>query len=438
MKNTFRILGIIALVAIIASSFVACGGGDDGGGGDSGSNTPNYDMTGTYTFTKNGESCTWCFYPYGNYSVNGYGFTETKYGKWLSIGNDVTIDYSSSNGSVSVTGKEVFTVQENGKQRTLSLKDNSAQLSNLLVSLGLGDRSVILTRISLWTAVKHNNFQTRIWAIAWGNDKFVAGGSYGGELSGHMAYSSDGITWTAVKNSPFSSSVRVSAIVWGNNKFIAVSPPYNIDLNFDFDREMAYSSDGITWTAITDNTITSIRNIAITYGNGKFVAGGSSGKVAYSTDGITWTAGTADDNTVRIWPQAYGDGKFVASTSGNNKIAYSSDGITWTVTTTVPPMDIGSIVYGNDKFVAAGGYPPKIVYLLDGINWTSTDSSISPQAYGNGKFVGSSNAITGYSSDGISWITIEDWAFTGFRAIAWGKDKFVAVGEDMIAYWSGD
>jgi len=33
MKNTFKVLGIIALLAIIGVSMAACGGGDDDGGG---------------------------------------------------------------------------------------------------------------------------------------------------------------------------------------------------------------------------------------------------------------------------------------------------------------------------------------------------------------------------------------------------------------------
>jgi len=33
MKNKLKVLGIIALIAVIEFSFIACGGDDDGGGG---------------------------------------------------------------------------------------------------------------------------------------------------------------------------------------------------------------------------------------------------------------------------------------------------------------------------------------------------------------------------------------------------------------------
>jgi hypothetical protein len=108
----------------------------------------NYNMTGTYTFAKNSQSCTWVFNADGSYEVTGYGISGTKTGTWSSTGNDITISYNSSGGSVSVTGEEVFTVQESDEQVILSLKDN-ASLSNVLVSLGLSANSVTLTRTSV-------------------------------------------------------------------------------------------------------------------------------------------------------------------------------------------------------------------------------------------------------------------------------------------------
>ena len=52
---------------------------------------------------------------------------------------------------------------------------------------------------------------------------------------------------------------------------------------------------------------------AITYGNGKFVAVGDSGKGAYSTDGVTWTAiSDMKFGTSGIYTITYGNGKFVA------------------------------------------------------------------------------------------------------------------------------
>jgi len=43
---------------------------------------------------------------------------------------------------------------------------------------------------------------------------------------------------------------------------------------------MAYSTNGVTWNAVTNSPIDVY---AIAYGNGTFVAGGAYGKMAYST-----------------------------------------------------------------------------------------------------------------------------------------------------------
>jgi hypothetical protein len=164
--------------------------------------------------------------------------------------------------------------------------------------------------------------------LARGNDKFVAVGN-----AGKMAYSSDGVTWTAVTNSPFGTD-DIEAIAWGNGKFVAGS----------WRGQMAYSSDGITWTAVADDVIKfyyptkatdpefemdgiySAMILAIAYGNGKFVVSTWSGKTAVSSDGVTWTVLTENifgegyiNNTISaiIW----GSDKFVAVSAGS-KIAY--------------------------------------------------------------------------------------------------------------------
>jgi hypothetical protein len=84
--------------------------------------------------------------------------------------------------------------------------------------------------------------------------------------------------------------------------------------------KVAYSLDGITWTAVTDNSLSTYDCIA--YGNNKFVAGGSSGKAAYSSDGITWTAVTDSTFGTDIMSIGYGNGKFVAGGLNGVHMAY--------------------------------------------------------------------------------------------------------------------
>jgi hypothetical protein len=140
MKKLMKTTAVwFALIAVI---FCTCS--DDSG---SGNNQPDYNMTGTYTFTNTGGSCTWIFSADGRYQCTGYGILGTKTGTWSSKGNDVTISYATSDGG-SISGNEVFTVQENGNQLTLALKDKNAPTSFVLNLFMLAAKSVILTKTS--------------------------------------------------------------------------------------------------------------------------------------------------------------------------------------------------------------------------------------------------------------------------------------------------
>jgi formylglycine-generating enzyme required for sulfatase activity len=125
---------------LIAVIFCTCS--DDSGNNQPGNNQPDYNMTGTYTFTNTWGSCTWTFTSDGKYQATCYGVVGTLNGTWSSSGNDVTISF----GVGSVSGKEVFTVQENGNQLTLSLKDDKAPISNVLSSFKVVAKTVTLTK----------------------------------------------------------------------------------------------------------------------------------------------------------------------------------------------------------------------------------------------------------------------------------------------------
>jgi len=113
---------------------------------------------------------------------------------------------------------------------------------------------------------------------------------------GKMAYSTDGANWTAVSNSTFPAtytgggttySYYINAIAYGNNRFVAGGER----------GRMAYSANGTTWTAVSDSKFPSTNSVGyssyisdIAYGNNRFVAVGDDGKMVYSTNGANWTA----------------------------------------------------------------------------------------------------------------------------------------------------
>jgi hypothetical protein len=319
-------------------------------------------------------------------------------------------------------------------------------------------------------------------ALAWGGNKFVAGGEFG-----RLAYSSDGKNWTNVTDSTFASEM-VLGIAYGNGKFVAVGNSAKI----------AYSSDGITWTAVADDNNAFIITLgkfdvrSIVYGNGKFVAGGVGGigsgliigdsRIAVSSDGITWNAVADSTNLSFLFSRlAYGDGTFVVAAW--DKMAVSSDGgITWNAvtqsifTSTTPTLN--AIAYGGGKFVAVGD-DGTMAYSTNGETWTAAAnnpfyypykygdaeydiwaagaSDLRAIVYGGGKFVAVNyGGKTGISTDGVTWTIVADRVFENYTPgtqeavaynaivqIAYDGSKFIVMSpysdmKDGVAYWDGN
>ena len=248
-----------------------------------------------------------------------------------------------------------------------------------------------------------------IYSVAYGNNRYVAGGS------GRIAYSTNGTTWT--ESTGTSSSWIVHGITYGT-QFVAVGSSGIIN----------YSSDGASWSNVTSTTFTSYIN-DVAYGGGTYVAVGDSGKIAYSTNGTTWTAVTDSTfGTSNIKGITYGAGKFIA-VGADGKMAYSANGTTWTA---VASSTFTSTIYGitcggesgKEKFVAVGvrSMDYQTAYSADGVTWTYGSSftgggligSLNRVAWGGNKFVAvASQGVMYYSLDGIRWGKIEGGTGTG-------------------------
>jgi hypothetical protein len=78
----------------------------------------------------------------------------------------------------------------------------------------------------------------------------------------------------------------------------------------------------LSWTRVSASTFSTYDIRGVTYGGGKFVAVGDSGKIAYSSDGVNWTAGSGTSSGT-LYGVAYGGGKFVA-VGASGLMAYSN------------------------------------------------------------------------------------------------------------------
>jgi hypothetical protein len=87
MKNTIKLFGIIAVVAVIGLSFAACGDGAGGGGGGGTTAT----VSGTYTATTEEDTASLTFKSGGAVDFVGPDSTET--GTYTVSGSTITMTF---------------------------------------------------------------------------------------------------------------------------------------------------------------------------------------------------------------------------------------------------------------------------------------------------------------------------------------------------------
>ena len=375
MKNTFKVLGVIALTAIIGFSMTACEEEDDSPKPQKSQSVIDFiDVIayGNGKFVAVGESYNQLTETYTNKIA-----TSTDGVTWTAVTKSVFGDDDYIHGIVYGNGKFVAV--------GYSINYSTETYTNKIATSTDG---------VTWTAVTQSVFgdDDYIHGIVYGNGKFVAYNYSKGYDNTKIATSTDGITWTAVDFS----SILIYSISYCNGKFFAGGSSYNSS-TYASTYKIATSTDGTTWTEVTQivfvGDYSEIRGIV--YGNDKFVAIGHyynqstytyTTKIVTSTDGVTWTA-SGFISCEYIGEIVYGNGKFVAiSSKEDGKMATSTDGVTWTEVdignlfnyvitdkdgTTYSGSYISAIVYGGGKFVAGGG-DGVIATSTDGIKWTKS------------------------------------------------------------------
>ena len=227
-------------------------------------------------------------------------------------------------------------------------------------------------------------------SITYGMNKFVVVGP-----GGKWMYSSDGITWSqgTIIGSGLINFKRVRFI---NNKFVAVG--------FTNSGIFVYiSSDGETWTP--SNTINESANLHylydVVYAEGKYIAVGNNysdkSVIATSTDGLTWSvvSDTTINSSLKWTSIAYGNGTFIA-VGENGSIRSVDGGSTWIYTSS--SYDWNNIIFGAGIFVASGCTDSSngtaddtIMTSIDGITWkeksNTCGSALRTLCYYNGMFL---------------------------------------------------
>ena len=174
-----------------------------------------------------------------------------------------------------------------------------------------------------WTSVTLPSSTT--WnSIAYGNGIFVVTSSN----TATAVSTNFGASWS----SGTMTNIGAGTVVYGLGKFVYVA---TAGTNYNS------STDGVTWTPYT--TLAANSGTTIIFGNGRFVTVASAGaNPQYSFDAVTWyTANTSVTATVL----AYGQGIFLAI--GTTGTAYTSDnGLAWTTRTIGSYASTPVVVFG--------------------------------------------------------------------------------------------
>lgn len=185
--------------------------------------------------------------------------------------------------------------------------------------------------------------------VAFGAGRFVAVGEafnpdFG--LGAVIRTSPDGIEWSPVE----SGLPGLAAVTYGKGIFVAAGAGF-----------VATSADGIAWVPSPFDAPRQL--FAIAYGDGRFVITGGHGSVFTSSDGVEWTSRNSGVSGVTfLRGVAHGGGLFVAvgdeydaaAKRSVSTIITSRGGAAWTVRHSGASQSLSDVAYGDGTFVVIG------------------------------------------------------------------------------------
>lgn len=233
------------------------------------------------------------------------------------------------------------------------------------------------------------------------------------------------VAWTAYGNSLPSASAWTD-LAAGDNTFVAIATGGTTAATTSPRRGEAWATrtlpSSAAWSTIAAGLISTTTYF--------ITATSNSNTFAYSTDrGATWTGSTLPMSG--NWQVRYGNGRFVAVSSGSADAIYSTDGTTWSSATLPSSTTWADLTYVNNIWVATCSSGTAGAYSTDGgATWTS----MTMPASGNWKicagknieginmFIAMATSSTNgaYSTNGYTWST-----FTAPNA-AWSRFRYLA------------
>jgi len=176
-----------------------------------------------------------------------------------------------------------------------------------------------------------------------------------------IAYSYDGIKWTGLGTTIFTSYGL--EVAWNGTMWVAVGGGIS--------NSVAYSYDGINWTGLGKSVITGYGHAIAWNGTMWVVPGTGSNTLAYSYDGINWV-GLGNSIFSGAYGVAWNGRMWIAVGEGSNAVAYSYDGIIWVGLGYMSFNTAGvGVAWNGTMWVILSAGVTSIAYSYDGINWIS-------------------------------------------------------------------
>ena len=161
--------------------------------------------------------------------------------------------------------------------------------------------------------------------VIWESIGYGAGTFMAVARSGEIATTTNGNTWVGATSLATPNDAKgYQGVAYGAGKWVAIAKNTTTDSSY-------YSTNsGTAWTACTMPSQTD-GYLDVTFGNNIWVVAGLGSQLAYSTDGITFTNNAAA-TLGSILQLSYGQGLFVAQGFASSvwTIKTSEDGVTWT------------------------------------------------------------------------------------------------------------
>ena len=282
------------------------------------------------------------------------------------------------------------------------------------LALGAGTSTMAYSPDGIsWTSLGNTPFSTQANCAFWNGTIWLAGGEGGNT----MAYSYDGVQWTGISSafSPFSTTTR--GLAYNGNTWVAVGNGTN--------GNVAYSYDAINWTGSFPSGFTGGSSV---YWNGTvFLITSTNTSIGawYSTTGTSWTK--INPTTVVSKPASNGYTWVcpIATSPGLTYINQSNPGSTaWTnISASVFTVQGLCVCYGGTIWVAGGSGGNSLAYSYNGTTWVGIGTTAFPNGctsicWNGTRFVGAGGNYTGYSKDGITWYSSQSSTITSLNCVA--------------------